>query len=411
MKLLRLFLLCILTVVKAQNQQNLNYFQTTAQKNSPLLNEYKNQQLLNKIDSLKLNATFGFIVSGEGSGFYAPVIKGWGYDAALTNNQTVFAAVRVTRDLISNENLKARRENFSAIARQITSQRNLSLQALDKQIAEQYIVTYHTQKLYELSEETLQLLRKEDVILKKLTEKTVFKQTDYLAFKVTLQQNELNLKQQLTDWQNNYALLYYLSGIVDDHFPPLSEPVLNQGLNKPFSQSNYAESFKADSLRLASDLQIIKYNYKPKLSVFADGGYQSSFVLTPYKNFGLSSGLALTIPIYDGHQKQMLINQNKLTLETRKAYADQMHRQYDQLRLSLENQIRQYEDMQKVAEEQMHYAETLVEANAKQLPTGDVRIVDYILSINNLLSLRTNLIQYNTALLSLKNQLQYLVLQ
>ena len=56
-------------------------------------------------------------------------------------------------------------------------------------------------------------------------------------------------------------------------------------------------------------------------------------------------------------------------------------------------------------------AETLVEANKRQLNTGDVRMTDYLLSISNFLNLRTSLIQNNMMRLSLINQLNYLILK
>ena len=125
----------------------------------------------------------------------------------------------------------------------------------------------------------------------------------------------------------------------------------------------------------------------------------------------MSVGVGVTIPIYDGHQKKMLLQQNQLSLDTRKKYLEQTQRQYQQQILQINNQMGQYDKMINTANQQITYAKTLVEANAKQLPTGDVKMVDFILSINNLLSLKGNIIQYNTTLFNLKNQLQYLIIQ
>lgn len=396
----------------AQTNHDLSYFLSAARTNSPVLNDYNNLVVAARIDSMKLRATYGFIVTVDGNASYAPVVKGWGYDNALSNGQSVFAGVRVAKEFISRNNLNTRLENSNASIAQIVSQKNISIQTLNKQITDQYIATYTSQQQYYLSKEIIDLLNQEDIVLKKLTRAAVFKQTDYLTFKVTLQQNELTLQQQTADWQNNYALLNYLSGIVDTAFQPLEPPPLNESdTSHAFEESVYAKAFKADSLKLASDAKIIHYDYKPKVTAFSDGGYQSSFITTPYKNFGLSAGVAITLPIYDGHQKQMLLRQNQLALETRQKYLAQTRNQYQQQILQLKNQIGQYQKMINTANEQITYAKTLVEANAKQLPTGDVRMVDFILSINNLLTLKGSIIQYNNALFNLKNQLHYLIIQ
>lgn len=398
--------------VKAQTEHALPYFITTAQANSPLLNDYNNQVMSNKIDSLKLRSAYGFIVTGEANAGYSPNIKGWGYDNALTNGQSLFAGVRVAKEFISRNNLDTRLKAYDASIAQILAQKNLSIQTLNKQITDQYIATYTSQQRYELSKEIISLLNQEDVVLKKLTQSSVFKQTDYLTFKVTLQQNELTLEQQQAEWQSNYALLNYLCGIVDTHFSPLNAPNINKALNPiDFKESIYNQSFKADSLKIKNDSEIIKYNYKPKITAFSDGGYQSSFTQTPYKNFGLGVGVGVSIPIYDGHQKKMLLQQNQLALQTRQKYLEQTERQYQQQIFQIQNQMEQYYKMIGTANQQINYAKTLVEANAKQLPYGDVRMVDFILSINNLLSLKGNMIQYNTTLFNLQNQMQYLIIQ
>ncbi|WPO89260.1 TolC family protein [Chryseobacterium sp. HR92] len=398
--------------VKAQTEHTLPYFITTAQDNSPLLNDYNNQVMSNKIDSLKLKSTYGFIVTGEANAGYSPNIKGWGYDNTLTNGQSLFAGVRVAKEFISRNNLDTRLKAYDANIAQILAQKNISIQTLNKQITDQYIATYTSQQRYELSKEIISLLNQEDVILKRLTQSSVFKQTDYLTFKVTLQQNELTLEQQQAEWQSNYALLNYLCGIVDIHFTPLNAPNIDKSLNPvDFKESMYNQSFKADSLKIKNDSEIIKYNYKPKIMAFSDGGYQSSFTQTPYKNFGLGVGVGVSIPIYDGHQKKMMLQQNQLALQTRQKYMEQTERQYQQQIFQIQNQMEQYYKMIGTANQQINYAKTLVEANAKQLPTGDVRMVDFILSINNLLSLKANIIQYNATLLNLQNQMQYLIIQ
>lgn len=398
--------------INAQSKNTLSYFLTTAQSNSPLLNDYNNQVISNRIDSLKLKATYGFIVTGEGNAGYSPNIKGWGYDSALTNGQSLFAGVRVAKEFISRNNLNTRLAGFNASIAQILAQKNISIQTLNKQITDQYIATYASQQQYNLNKEIIHLLDQEDIVLKKLTRAAAFRQTDYLTFKVTLQQNELSLEQQKADWQNNYSLLKYLSGITDDTFQPVEAPYFKESLDPvSFDESIYAKAFKADSLKLINDAKIIQYDYKPKITAFSDGGYQSSFALTPYKNFGMSVGVGMTIPIYDGYQKKMLLQQNQLSIQTRHKYLEQAQRQYQQQILQVKNQIEQYDKIINTAHQQITYAKTLVEANAKQLPTGDVKMVDFILSINNLLGLKGNIIQYNTTLFNLKNQLQYLIIQ
>jgi len=398
--------------VHAQTPTNLAYFIEAAHTSSPLLSDYNNQLISSRIDSLKLRAAYGFIVSGEGAATYAPVVRGWGYDKDLTNGKSVFAGVRVSRELVGRNNLQARLDSYRAGMAQVVAQKELTIETLDKQITDQYIATYTSQQQYLLSKELVAFLNQEDKVLKQLTQQATFKQTDYLSFKVTLQQNQLVLQQQTADWQNNYLLLNYLSGRVDTTIRELDAPDIG-GAQQPsaFETSVYARAFRADSVKLANDAEVIAYDYKPKISAFSDAGYQSSFIQTPYRNWGLSVGVAVSLPLYDGHQKNLLLQQNQLAEQTRRSYASRLQNQYQQQVFQLQNQLEQYRRMMDTANEQLVYTRTLVDANAKQLPTGDVKMVDFILSINNVLNLQASIIQYNYALLSLQNQLTHLILQ
>ena len=393
----------------AQNT-TLNHYLQYAAGNSPLLNEYNNKILSNKIDSLQQLASYGFIVSGEGSATYAPSYKGWGYDKALTNGQSLFAGARVSKNLISHNQLATRLASFEAIKKQLLTQQTLAKQTLNRAVTQQYIATYSSQQLFKNASEINELLQQEDLVLKKLTQATVFKQTDYLTFKVTLQQIELARNQLKADWQNNLMLLNYTCGVVDTSLLVLEVPELVNPI-PTFESSAYKEAFLADSLQLANKAAIINYDYKTKISAFSDAGFQSSFISAPYKNLGFSVGIAVSIPLYDGHKKQMLLQQNNLELQTRQNYLARTKNQYEQTLLQLQQQIKAYENMESLAKEQMVYSRTLIDANAKQLPTGDVKVVDFILSINNYLNLKVNSIQYQATLYSLHNQLQNLIIQ
>mgnify|MGYP001454457831 CR=1 FL=1 len=399
------------TPVFAQKSTTLEEYLTLAKENSPLLNDYNNQRYSLKIDSLKLRADYGIQVTGMGDLSGAPLIHNWGYNGGTLNSgRNLDAVVRISKDLLGNKNLDTRLAKYSLEMKHLINQSGISKVQLCKAVTEQYINTYSTQQQYAVAQEVVQLLEQEDFILKELTRKATFKQTDYLSFKVTLQQKLLALQQQYADWQNNYATLNYLVGRVDTTLHHLQPPLLQTGQPAPFNQSLYAESYKIDSLKLMNEARIINYDYQPKLSLYVDGGYSSALTATPYKNFGTSAGISLTVPIYDGNKRKKALQQNRLAQNTRKDYNDFEHQQYQQQAAQLEGQIRQYKQMLATAKEQLKYAQALIKANLEQLPTGDVKVADFILSINNYINLKSGLVQYETTLNNLYNQLQNLTL-
>jgi outer membrane protein TolC len=65
----------------------------------------------------------------------------------------------------------------------------------------------------------------------------------------------------------------------------------------------FNQQFEIDSLSIQNQKENIN-NYKPSVLLFADAGYNSTLIGQSYKNFG-SVGFNLSIPIYDGNQRQL----------------------------------------------------------------------------------------------------------
>ena len=410
-KLLLFLLFSFLNTGFFTAQKTLDYYLKTSQQNNPNLKDFFNQMKISSLDSIKMRREFGFKVNGIADASYSPVINGYGYSGNTTingNNLTFLG--RVSRDFLSKKNYYAKLNSFSLTIQQLINQKNFSALNLRKAITEQYLLAYQNQEQAKIDQEIIDIFGQEDLILKKLTQKSVFRQTDYLSFKVTQQQNELQLKQHLADFQNNFGLLQLLSGDEEKDISDLQKPEFSLQLEPVFKESIYSKKFKTDSLKLENDINLINYSYQPKLSVYADGGYSSALMQTPYKNFGISVGFSLNIPIYDGNQRQLSLEQKKIELDTQKNYTDFYKKQFQQQKLQIKNQISKYQEMVNLATKQMNYSKTLIEANLKQLPTGDVKMVDFILAITNYTNLKSGLLQYKMQILHLENQLDNMIL-
>ena len=392
----------------AQNAKSGEDYIKAALLNSPLLYDYENRRLSLKFDSALLMADYGLKVDAFADLMAAPVIHGWGYDEVLSNGQFATTGLRVSRDIIGRNNLKSRLDSYKLSENQLNSQKQLSEQMMRLTVTDQYINTYISQEQLSIYQEIINVLKKEEKILYKLTQSAVFSQTEYLTFLVSLQQNELSLQQAKADFQNNMSVLNGISGLMDTTTYSLSPPLMDEKMAVPFNESIYAQLNQSDSLKLENEAIIIKNEYKPKLSVYADAGYSSSFIKSPYKNFGTSVGLNLSIPLYDGNKQKMLLQQNSITQDTRSRYYAFNQQQYAQKIYQLNQQIQQTRQMLNTCDEQLKYSDTLIKANLKQLPTGDIRVTDFIVSENNFLNLKLTRIQYEGKLYSYFNQLKYM---
>jgi hypothetical protein len=390
----------------AQNK-DLNYFISRSISNDPKFTEFRNQILANKIDSQLIVAGNKIQVAGSGNAYYAPIINGWGYDEAITNGQQLSALVALNKQIYNKRNLSLQFKSLQLQNDSLANSSAIYQQDLKKTIISQYILTYGDQLQLNFNDEVISLLTKEEGILKTLTEKNVYKQADYLSFLVTLQQQQLTRNQLMVQYKNNYATLNYLAGIIDTVTEPLAAPDLQVKVNLNATSSPFFLNYKIDSLRLQNERLLAKIQYRPKVNLFADAGYQSTFILTPYKNFGYNIGINLTVPIYDGHQKRLQFTKLDIEERTRQKQHQFFYNQYQQQIQELEQQLNDIESLAEPINKQITYLETLINVNGKLLETGDIRITDYILALNNYITAKNLVVQNQMARYQVIQQLNY----
>jgi outer membrane protein TolC len=386
---------------------NLDYFLHQATQNSPVLKDYQNQVLLAQIDSQLLRASLKTQVNFLNTDSYAPVINGWGYDAAITNIANLTAIFQANRQFVTQGNLAARLRTIDLQRRSLLDSIQLSQKDLVRTITDQYIIAYADQQAVVFNKEVYGLMKNEEVMLKKLAEQNVFKQTDYLNFYVTMQQQELSFLQAENQYGADYLTLNYLAGIPDTTVREIEKPELQDVIQTTIDNSVFLKRFTTDSLRLNNEKELLAYQYKPRIGAYADAGYNSSLQVSPYKNFGYSAGLSLTIPLYDGHQKNMRLNQIDIRERTRQTNKQFFLNQYYQQVAILRKQLQATDFLVNKIQRQIEFSHTLIIANNKLLETGDITMRDYVNAINNYLNAQ-NLLTLNTITrLKTLNQINY----
>lgn len=403
-------LFCHALAVRSQ-VKDLDFFLNSSSTNDPAYHELQNALQSNKLDSLVLVASKKNQITGNGNAYYAPVINGFGYDAAITNGQQISALVALNRQLYNKRNLSLQFKDLQLTGDSLRWSSAISIRDIKKNIISQYITVYGDQLQLNFNEEVINLLTREEALLKQLTQKNVYRQTDYLSFLVTLQQQKLTRNQVLVQYRNDYATLNYLSGIVDTTIVSLAPPQLKAIIPIETNNSFFTLNFQIDSMRIVNNNSLLAYQYKPKFSLFADAGYQSTLTISPYKNLGFNAGINVTIPIYDGHQRQL--QEQKLNIEerTRQQKRDFFSRRFHQQILQLQQQLRDVENLEAPIEQQLKYLKVLIDVNSKLLETGDIKITDYILALNNYITARNLVVQNEVTRYSILQQLNYWTLK
>lgn len=387
--------------------RDLAFFINQALGNSPLLKDYRNQVLMNGIDSQRIRASYLPQVNGTGNGSYAPVIGGFGYDGAITNGGQLTALVGVNQALASKKYMQAQYETLRLQSQGIENTAKVSEQDLTRTVTAQYVTTYGDMQQLNFAREVNALLLKEEGLLKKLTENNVYRQTDYLTFLVTRQQQELSIRQLTIQLQNDYATLNYLSGRMDTAEAALAEPGLVLNTLPDINHSVFFQKFSIDSLSLLNNRALVDFSYRPRANLFADAGYNSTLTYQAYKNFGTSFGVNVAVPIFDGRQRKLQYTRIAIAEQTRTHYRDFFKDQYSQQIAQLTQQLNGTNHLIAAINNQIKYSEGLINVNIKLLETGDAKIADLVIAINNYLTAKNLLTQNTVSRLQLINQINY----
>jgi outer membrane protein TolC len=408
MKLFFSVILFIFTYSASLAQSNsLNYYLDVAKTNSPLLKDLRNQIASNQIDSMRIKAGLRPQVAVNSAGLYAPVISGYGYSAAITNEHTLNGLLGVNQAIVGSKNVNEQVLTVSLQTQTVANTVKISEQDLKKSVTAQYITAYGSLQQYDFNKEIVDLLVKEDEVLKKLTRANVYRQSDYLSFLVTLKQAQLQQSQSRAQYKNDYATLNYLAGVTDTAMTAIAKPDIEKTVKVSTAQSIFFNQFKVDSLKLINSRRLLDFTYKTKINALADVGFNSDFPGQEYKNFGLSAGFTLSIPIYDGGQRKLSYKKLNLQEDTRQNYKTFFDMQYRQQLAQLNQQIAENEALLAQVTDQMKYIESLIKVDTQLMQTGDLKIADLILAINNYLAVKNLFTQTTITGLQLTNQLNY----
>ena len=407
MKSIFFFILGLICIKSFSQEKDLQFYMEKAQNNSPLLKDLSNQIQANVIDSLLNRATYKTQITGNFNANYAPVVNGVGYDKAITNGQSVSGLVGINQKIFGKTIVNSQAESFKILKESLVLNKKIALKDLNKVIVDQYITAYGSAEQIVYNQKMVALLNNGANTLKKLTQNSIYKQTDYLIFISTLKQQELQVLQLKQQYQNDLGILNYLSGETDTIYVNLSKPDISLKTISSSEKTIFFKQFEVDSLKIVNQSKLIDNGYKPTLALLGDAGYLSSFEYQPYKNFGFSIGLGLTIPIYDGNQRALLHQKNEKAVATNLAYKTHFNKQYQQQLLMLDLKLKQAVEIGNQLQSQLQITDALIEADKKLLLSGDAQITDFVIAIGNVITLNNSISQNKINKLLLINEINY----
>src|ERR1700690_1434675 len=119
-RLLLTLYLSTLALVAYNQARNLEFYQNQGIKNSPLLNDYRNQISSAVTDSLLIRAAKKPLIDAKSQLLYSPAYHNFGYDEVVTDGGNYTAVVGVSQNFFNRKEL-ANKYNAAGLQKQLVS--------------------------------------------------------------------------------------------------------------------------------------------------------------------------------------------------------------------------------------------------------------------------------------------------
>jgi outer membrane protein TolC len=402
------FLLSGLTLTAFNQTRNLEFFLEQGIKNSPLLNDYRNQISSALSDSLLISAAKRPLIEARSQLLYSPVYHNFGYDEVITDGGNYTGVVGVTQNIFNKKELTNRYKAVDIQKQSVDNSARITITELSKMITDQYLTSFSGYTDFQFNKTFLTLLEKENEIVKEFVKNGIAKQTDYLTLLLETQTQEILISQLQTQYKKDLTLLNQLCGLTDSSWYELDNPVIKISGSPDITKSPGFIQYKIDSIRIENEKMALDVRYRPKVSWFADAGFLTSNPWNFYKHFGYSAGLSLSIPLYDGKQRGLEKQKLRFNENTRQAYQSTYFNQYFQKIQQLQNELSALNEMSMRIDNQLTTSDQLVKALKSQLESGIIQITEYINAVKNYRTTSRNINLVNIQKLMIINEMNFL---
>lgn len=401
------FLLIIHIEVNGQ-EHSLEFYIGEGTGNNPVLKDLSNRIRSNQYDSLIARATYLPQVNFNSMVMYAPVVNGWGYSDVITNGQQLIGTINVNQQIFNSKTREANYRKLGLENSSLENARSISTNELKKAITAQYLAAYSAMTESRFQGNILSTLKEMEKVLQMWVEKGIYRQTDYLSLKVEIMQLDRNIRDLEMQYRREFSNLNQICGISDTTLYKLSLPAVSEMMNQAPGNSPLFKRFMIDSLKIQAEKLLIDRRYKPNVSWFSDGGMVNNEPAYIYQNLGVSFGLSMTLPVYDGNQRKLNYGKLRVEEETRRNYLDFFKTQYNARLRQLGDELERVRSLAVDNEKQVDLLKQLVEQEKVLLNSGSLSITDYILALKNLIVAVHDGVQYQIRAQYILNEINFL---
>ena len=406
-----IFLFSGLTLAAYNQTRSLDFYLDEGLKNSPLLNDYKNQISSAISDSLLIRAAKQPLLQARSQLLYSPVYRNFGYDEVITDGGNYTGVIGVSQNIFNKKELDNKYKAVDLQKQLVNNSSVISGSELKKIITNQYLTSFSDYTDFLFNKTFLELFLKENDMVKQFVKNGLAKQTDYLSLLVETQSQEILVSQLKSQYKKDLMLLNQLCGLNDSVLYELTQPQIGIKGVPDITKSPTYIKYKIDSLRIENEKMAIDIRYKAKVNWFADAGFLTSNPWNFYRHFGYSAGIGMNIPVYDGKQRDIEKQKLEFSENSRNAYENNYRKQYFQQFQQLNDELKSLDEMSIRLENQIKTSGELVRVFKDQLEAGIIQMTEYLNSVKNFKTISRNVNLVNIQKLQVINEMNFLLTQ
>jgi outer membrane protein TolC len=399
MKKILLFLFTFLSInLFAQN--NLEFYLNRAYEYSPALNEIKNLESVNKLQNeLNYSQNSAFQTYLSANYLFAPFFNdkkiivsvnpdpnAIGYDVGITNGGLYSAQLNIEKNIFNGGLTNALENQIGIQQKQYKFNYELEKRNLQKQITDQYLTSYRSLMFYHLTKEILQNVEDQLNITGELVEKGYANSQSYLLLKIELQSQKMALKENFQQYKNDLLQLNSLCGIKDTQTVFIDSVSISR--NDLKTNFRFLEKFNLDSSATANQQILFETKYQPQVKIFFNTGLNAMELNRIQRKFGLSAGIDLQLPIFDGGQKNITRQQNEILLSSINNYKQYAATNIENQKQAVLSSINLIQNNLVSINTQLNDYNELIRISKMQLNVGDISMIEYLSILKNYIDLR-----------------------
>ena len=336
----------------------------------------------------------------------APSDKAIGYDAGITNGGLYSALFNVDVPVLKGAEVNHRQLQNDLAKAKLKIRLKTIRAELQQSIGTLYFDALSKQATVENNRKNTALLNEQLRLVKQLTNKSLFRISDYKLLQLELQSDSIMLNSSINDLELTIRQLKAACGIQNNKLEKLANPSIEM-TEAARKNSLFVQPYKQDSLSAINQQQIFNDQYRPQINVFANSGLNSTSIPSIQRHVGMSAGIHLSYTLFDGHQKklneqqQMLIideasTQKELKLKEVKNQMNAYLQSIDQTRSEL------------VAQKQIQKEyNNLLDLYRNELQNAQVSVIDFIAYLKKYSDVNQAVVQKEITLKKMINEYNY----